>query len=140
MVECFMPKGCGIFMSSIQESNGIPCLFAGGGPLSTAQLSKITDLISAPNALRFCTEYLDIDSSQYSIIGANVNHNHHDTMYGCLEHWKNQTEGEGRDAYRELYTILKAVQQTRGWFSMQALNSVFEDHSASCEFHKNSQF
>ncbi len=106
-------------------------LLTGSRALTMVHLSKVTDLISAPNARRFCTEYLGIDSSKHSILSANANYVHHDTMCACLEDWKNRMEGDEKDPYSEMYTILKNVQQTKGWFSWQDLNFVFEDDA--CE-------
>ena len=95
--------------------------------LVPANLSKVTDIISARNSLRFCTEYLGIDGNEFNIIQHDSKYNHHDTIYTCLEQWKNRTEEEGRDARNELYSILTNIQQTRGWFSQDDINSVLED-------------
>ncbi len=94
--------------------------------LSEAKLSKVTDIIPASNVLRFCTEYLGMKGNEYNILKSNKE-NHHDTVYACLEQWKNKTEGVGLNASAELYDILKTIQQTHGWFSVNDIESVFEE-------------
>ncbi len=96
-------------------------------PLFPANLSKVTDIISADNGLRFCTEYLGIDGNEFNIIQYNSKYNHHDTIYACLEQWKNRIEALGRDARNELYSILTKIQQTHGWFSIDNILSGLED-------------
>ncbi len=103
------------------------CIFLSGKmPLCPAQLSKVTDIISADNGLRFCTEYLGIDRNE-KITQNNSKYNHHDTIYTCLEQWKNRTEAEGRDARIELHSILTKIQKTYGWFSINDILSGPED-------------
>ncbi len=94
--------------------------------LSGAKLSKVTDIIPANNALRFCTEYLGMKGNEYSIIKRDKD-NHHDTIYACLEQWTNKTEGACLDVSSELYGILKTIQETHGWFSVNDIESVFEE-------------
>ena len=95
--------------------------------LSGTKLSKVTDIIPATNDLRFCTEYLGLKGNEYSIIKHDNNDNHHDTIYACQEKWRNKTEGAGLDASRELYNILKSIQETHGWFSVNDIESIFEE-------------
>ncbi len=96
--------------------------------LSGAILSKVTDIIPANNALRFCTEYLGMKGNEYNIVKSNKE-NHHDTVYACLEQWKNKTEGVGLNASAELYDILKTIQKAHGWFSVNDFESVFEEQA-----------
>ncbi len=92
-----------------------------------AHLSKVTDIISANNALRFCTEYLGIDGNEFNIIQHNSKYNHHDTVYACLEQWKNKIEAEGKDAPFRLDIILTTIQHSHGWFSQDDIADIFKE-------------
>ena len=85
--------------------------------LSSDQLSKVTDIVSADNSFRFCVEYLGIDRNQYKTTEYNAKFIHHDILFQCLELWKIRTEGEGLDARQELIELLTKVQEERRWFS-----------------------
>ncbi len=87
--------------------------------LSTAEISKVTDIVSADNSFRFCVEYLGTGHNQYKTIEHDTKHIHHDTLFECIERWKNKTEGEGLDAREELIQLLTKVQEERCWFSRQ---------------------
>ncbi len=90
-------------------------------------LSKITDIIPATNARRFCTEFLKLGSTKYSIHQRNARDNHHDTICNCLEEWRNKTEGEGKNAKNEMFALLKFIQKQHGWFTGHEIASVFEE-------------
>ncbi len=89
--------------------------------LSAATLSKVTDIVSAENSLRFCVEYLGIDRNEYKTIQHNARYSHHDTLFECLERWKNSTDGNGARTKVKLYAMLKTIQETHRWFSMDQL-------------------
>ncbi len=90
-------------------------------------LSKITDIIRAENARRFCTEFLKLGCTKYSIHQRNAHDNHHDTICNCLEEWRNKTEGEGKNARNEMSALLKSIQKQQGWFTGHEIASVFEE-------------
>ncbi len=89
--------------------------------LSTAQISRVTDIISANNRQRFCVEYLRIDPNQYKTTEYDEKFKHHDILFQCINVWKNKTEGEGLDARQRLIEVLTKVQEEKGWFSKQDL-------------------
>ena len=89
--------------------------------LSASQMSKVTDIVSAENSFRFCAEYLGIDCNEFKTIEYNEKFIHHDTLFKCIELWKNRTEGEGQDARQELIELLYKVLEERGWFTKQDL-------------------
>ncbi len=97
--------------------------------LSPAQISKVTDIVSADHSLRFCTEYLRIDRNQFKTIEYNAKFNHHDTLFQCIEIWKNKMEGEGLDARENLIQLLMRVQEEKGWFSRQDMAFLFDGES-----------
>ncbi len=84
--------------------------------LSGADISTVTDIISAQNSLRFCVEYLGIDGNEYRTIEYNSKYNHHDTLYECIKKWKNKTEADGKHPKDELVKILTQIRQEHGWF------------------------
>ncbi len=87
--------------------------------LSAAEISKVTDIISADNSFRFCIEYLEIERNQYKTIEYDNKFKHHDILFECIEIWRNKTEGEGLNVRRELTELLTKVQQERLWFTKQ---------------------
>ncbi len=87
--------------------------------LSAAQMSKVTDIVSAENCFRFCSEYLGIDRNTFKTIEYNAKFIHHDTLFQCIEIWKNKMEGEGLDSRQELIDLLTKVKEERHWFSKQ---------------------
>ncbi len=87
------------------------------GQLSDADISQTTDIISADNRLRFSVEYLRIDKNEYKTIEAESKFIHHDTLFECINRWKNKTEAEGNNAKDELIRILTQVRTAHGWFS-----------------------
>ncbi len=96
--------------------------------LSATQISKVTDMISADHSLRFCTEYLRIDRNQYKTIEYDANFNHHDTLFQCIEMWKNKME-RGLDAREHLIELLMKIQKEKGWFSRQDMAFLFDGES-----------
>ena len=85
--------------------------------LSDANISQVTDIISADNRFRFSVEYLGTDRNEYRTIQADSQFIHHDTLFECVRRWKNKTEAEGNNAKDELVQILTAIRKERGWFS-----------------------
>ncbi len=85
--------------------------------LSKADLSKVTDIISADNSLRFCTEYLGIDLNKFKTIQCEAQFSHHDTLYKCLDIWRKKTEAQGKLAKDCLSKMLTKIQMEKGWFS-----------------------
>ncbi len=100
-----------------------------GSHLSAGQISRVTDIVPADVRFRFCVEYLGIDRNQYRIIENASNFMHHDTLYQCIELWKNKMEGEGLDARQELITLLTMVWKDRGWFSIQDMAFLYDRKS-----------
>ena len=94
--------------------------------LSGADISKVTDIISAQNSLRFCVEYLGIDGNEYRTIEYDSKHNHHDTLYECIKRWKNKTEAEGKHPKDELIQILTRTRLEHGWFPYNAMEFLTE--------------
>ncbi len=94
--------------------------------LSADKISKVTDIVSAQNSFRFCAEYLEIGPKKFKTIEYDAKHNHHDTLFQCIELWKNKTEVEGLDARQELTELLNKVQEERRWFSKQDMAFMFE--------------
>ncbi len=94
--------------------------------LSTAQISKVTDIISANNRQRFSAEYLRINPNQYKTIEYDEKFKHHDILFKCINVWKNKIEGEGLDGRQKLIELLTKVQQEKGWFSKQDLAFLFD--------------
>ncbi len=80
------------------------------------EISKVTDIISADNRLRFSVEYLGIDRNEYKTIEADAKFNHHDTLFECIRRWKNKTEAGGNNAKDELIRILTQIRREHGWF------------------------
>ncbi len=87
--------------------------------LTGADISQVTDIVSADNRLRFCTEYLGTDRNEYKTIEFEAQFIHHDTLFECIRRWKNKTEAEGKNAKDELIRILCGIQKEKGWFSRQ---------------------
>ena len=94
--------------------------------LSAAQMSKMTDMVSARNSFRFCVEYLEIDPKQYETIQSDAKFIHHDTLFQCIDLWRNKVEGEGLNASQELVELMTMVQEERLWFSKQDLAVLFD--------------
>ncbi len=94
--------------------------------LSADKISKVTDIVSAQNSFRFCVEYLGIGPNEFRTIKYDAAHKHHDTLFQCIELWKNKTEVEGMDARQELIELLNKVQEERQWFSKQDMSFMFE--------------
>ncbi len=94
--------------------------------LLDGDISQVTDIISADNRLRFCTEYLGTDRNEYKTIESDAKFIHHDTLFECIRRWKNKTEAEGNHARNELIKILSSIQKERGWFSLKDIDS-FKD-------------
>ncbi len=84
--------------------------------LLDADISKVTDIVSAENRLRFSIEYLGIDRNEYKTIEADAKFKHHDTLYECIRRWKNRTEAEGNNAKDQLIRILNQIRKEHGWF------------------------
>ncbi len=89
--------------------------------LSESEISKVTDIISADNRLRFSVEYLGINGNEYKTIEADAKFMHHDTLYECLRRWKNRTEAAGKTPKDELVRILTEIRQERGWFPFDVM-------------------
>ncbi len=89
--------------------------------LSESEISKVTDIISADNRLRFSVEYLGIGGNEYKTIEAEAKFRHHDTLYECLRRWKNRTEAAGKNPKDELVRILTEIRQERGWFPFDVM-------------------
>ena len=87
--------------------------------LTDADISQVTDIVSADNRFRFCTEYLRTDRNEYKTIEADSKFIHHDTLFECIRRWKNKTEAEGSNVKDELIRILCGIQKEKGWFSQQ---------------------
>ena len=85
--------------------------------LSAADVSRLTDIISADNRLRFTVEYLGISHTELKTIESEAHFNHHDTLYECVTRWKNKIEAQGKDAKDELVKILTQIRKEHGWFS-----------------------
>ncbi len=51
-----------------------------GNDLSGADISQITDKLSAKNIFRFCVEYLGIDRNEYETIKDETKYIHHDIL------------------------------------------------------------
>ncbi len=92
-----------------------------GNDLSGADISQITDIISAKNRFRFCVEYLEIDKNEFETIQDEAKYVHHDTLYECLERWKNKTEAEGKHPKDELVRILTRIREEHGWFPFDVM-------------------
>ncbi len=90
---------------------------AASDSLSKADLSKVTDIISANNSLRFCLEYLGIDHNQFKTIQYEANFSHHDTLFKCLDIWSKKRDADGKPAKDDLVKILTGIQKEKGWFS-----------------------
>ncbi len=58
--------------------------------LAEADISQVTDIVSADNRLRFCTEYLGIDRNEYKTIESDAKFFHHDTLFECIRRWRNK--------------------------------------------------
>ncbi len=95
--------------------------------LTTAEISKVTDIISADNSFRFCVEYLGINRNEFKTIEYNTKFIHHDTLFECIQKWKNSVEGDGLDARQELINILSKVQEEQRWFSKQDMAILFDE-------------
>ncbi len=87
-----------------------------GNQLLDADISKVTDIVSADNRLRFSVEYLGIDRNEYKTIEADAKFIHHDTLFECIRRWKNRTEAAGNNARDELIRILTQIRKEHGWF------------------------
>ena len=94
--------------------------------LSAAQISKVTDIISADNSFRFCVEYLGIDRNQYKTREHDAKFKHHDILFECITLWRHKTERKGLDTTEQLFKLLTTVQEERSWFSKQDLASIFD--------------
>ncbi len=95
--------------------------------LTTAEISKVTNLVSADNSFRFCVEYLGIDRNEFKTTEYNTKFIHHDTLFECIQKWKNSVEGDGLDARQELINILSKVQEEQRWFSKQDMAVLFDE-------------
>ena len=93
-------------------------------------ISQVTDIVSADNRLRFCTEDLRIDRNEYKTIEADSHSIHHDTLYECIRRWKNKTEAEGSNPKEELVKILSQIRKERGWFSAQDMVFLHDEEAA----------
>lgn len=93
--------------------------------LSSAEISKVTDIISADNRFRFCAEYLGINRNTYRTIESDKRFIHHDTLFCCIELWMNK-KGEGLDAREDLIELLTRIQKDKGWFSKQEMAFLFD--------------
>ncbi len=107
--------------------------------LSAAQMSKVTDIVSAENCLQFCSEYLGIDRNTYKTVEYNAKFIHHDTLFHCIELWMNKVEGQGLDTRQEMKELLLKVQEERHWFSKQDMAFLFDGDnvtiSPKCKWH-----
>ncbi len=95
--------------------------------LSDRDISRVTDIISADNRLRFSVEYMGIERNEYKTIEFEEKFIHHDTLFECIRRWKNRTEDEGNNAKDELIRILTEIRVERGWFpgdAMQFLTNI----------------
>ena len=106
-----------------------------GDNLSEYDISQLTDLVSADNRLRFCTEYLGTDRNEYKTIEADAKYFHHDTLFECIRRWRNKTEAEGNNVKDELIRILSSIRRERGWFSQQHM-AFLQDVTAVSEASK----
>ncbi len=86
--------------------------------LLDADISQVTDIVSAKNRFRFCVEYLGIDRNEYETIQDEAKFIHHDTLYECITRWKIRTEAQGKHLKDELIKILNQIRQERGWFPL----------------------
>ncbi len=89
--------------------------------LLDADISKVTDIVSAENRLRFSIEYLGIDRNEYKTIEADAQFKHHDILFECITRWKNRTEAEGNHAKDQLIRILNETRIQHGWFPGNAM-------------------
>ncbi len=89
--------------------------------LLDSEISKVTDIVSANNRLRFAVEFLGIDGNEYRTIEADAKFIHHDTLYECIKRWRNRTEAEGNNAKDELIRILNEIRRQHGWFPGNAV-------------------
>ncbi len=89
--------------------------------LSGADISQVTDIISAKNRLRFCVEYLEIDRNEYDTIQDEAKSIHHDTLYECITRWKIRTGAQGKHPKDELIKILNQIRREHGWFPFNAM-------------------
>ncbi len=87
--------------------------------LLDTDISKVTDIISADNRLRFSAEYLGIERNEYKTLEADAKFIHHDTLFECIRRWKNKSEAAGNNAKEELVQILSTIQRERGWLSQK---------------------
>ncbi len=112
--------------------------------LLDSDISQVTDIVSADNRLRFCTEYLGIDRNEYKTIEADAKYFHHDTLFECIRRWKNKTEAEGSNPKEELIKILSGIRKERGWFSAHDMvflhdGAVISDQSKSTKSNDSTQ-
>ena len=89
----------------------VPC----SGQLSYSDISKVTDIVTANNRLRFAVEHLGIDCNKYRTIEADAKFIHHDTLYECIRQWKYKIEAEGNNAKDEMIRILAQIRVEQGW-------------------------
>ncbi len=82
-----------------------------------AEISQVTDIVSAKNRHRFAVEYLEINPNEYSTIESEAQFVHHDTVFECVRRWKNRTEAAGKHPKDELIKILTQIRKEHGWFS-----------------------
>ncbi len=82
-----------------------------------AEISQVTDIISANNRKRFAVEYLGIGHNEYHTIESEAQFVHHDTVFECIRRWKNRTETEGKHPKDELIRMLTEIRKEHGWFS-----------------------
>ncbi len=94
---------------------------ASSGGLSESDVSRVTDLISAANRMRFALEYLGIDRNEYTTIETEANFFHHDTVFECIRRWKNKTEAAGNHTRDTLTRILNQIRLDHGWFSFDKM-------------------
>ncbi len=89
--------------------------------LLDSEISKVTDIVSANNRLRFAVEFLGIDGNEYRTVEADAKFIHHDTLYECIKRWRNRTEAEGNNSKDVLIRILTQIRTQHGWFPGNAM-------------------
>ena len=109
-----------------------------GPELLDADISRVTDIVSAENRLRFSVEYLALDGNEYKTIEADAQFRHHDTLFECITRWKNRTEAYGYNAKDELIRILTQIRKEHGWFSGHYM-AFLTDVTGISEFSKKFQ-
>ncbi len=85
--------------------------------LTGADISQITDIVSAKNRQRFCVEYLGLDRNEYETIQDEAKFIHHDTLHECITRWKIREESQGKHPKDELVRILTQIRKEHGWFT-----------------------